>query len=253
KLLSNSDALELLAKDKGILIKKGSKRPEVKAIQDALLAMKIDIGSSTSDEVFGKNTYNAIKQFQEKFVVKNTIHPEYKIGNPDGVVGKNTLLAIDEALNIGWRVSNHFWSIIFNEVGSIKNDNVYNQLVQVFDAKNELLIEVKGSSKPNPFKPKSPSIKGENAYPHVKSGSYLVEHGLHKRKPALVLNSNKYVPTTKTNPNYPEYGKNANYIHVHWGYSKTWKGSAGCMTIHPDDWKRFLSSIPNGKGEITIP
>lgn len=46
--------------------------------------------------------------------------------------------------------------------------------------------------------------------------------------------------------------ENANYIHIHWGYSKTWRGSAGCMTIHPDDWASFLSSVPVGKGEVII-
>ena len=252
-LLQNVKSLELLAKNKGTLLKKGSKGPAVKAIQEALLTMNIDIGSATTDKVFGNNTHNAIMQFQQEFKVTNKVHHDYQSGSVDGIVGKNTLLALDEALSTSWAFSEKYWSVVFKDVGSIETDSVYNQLVQVFDATGLKIIEVKGSSEPNPFKPKTPTIKGSAAYPYVKKGIYSITHGLHRGKPALVLNSNAYVPTTEVNPNYPEYGNNANYIHVHWGYSETWKGSAGCMTIHPDDWTKFLSSIPKGKGEITIP
>lgn len=104
KLLSNLESLELLAKDKGTLLKKGSKGPAVKAIQEALLTMNIDIGSTTADQVFGNNTYNAIKQFQQEFIVKNTLHKDYQLGNADGVIGRNTLLALDEALQTEFKI-----------------------------------------------------------------------------------------------------------------------------------------------------
>ena len=39
------------------------------------------------------------------------------------------------------------------------------------------------------------------------------------------------------------YAKN---ILVHSGFKTTWRGSAGCLTIHPDDAKAFFALIPLG-------
>ena len=144
------------------------------------------------------------------------------------------------------------WKVVFGETGTT-NDSVYTQKVTILSTNGEVLGTFKGSSTPNPFKPSDPSIKGEAAYPFISKGSYGLTHGTHKGKPALVVNNNQFVPTSNKNPNFPDYGKRANYIHVHWGYKTTWKGSAGCPTIHPGQWKDFLAKVPSGSGVLVVP
>jgi hypothetical protein len=98
--LSNIYKLERLAKGEGVLIKSGNKNDEVKSVQAALLKLEFDIGRADGD--FGKKTEKSIKAFQQEFTPSHSTHPEYEIGNPDGIVGKNTLLALDEALVDEW-------------------------------------------------------------------------------------------------------------------------------------------------------
>ncbi|USD67893.1 hypothetical protein [Vibrio sp. SCSIO 43136] len=144
------------------------------------------------------------------------------------------------------------WKVVFDEIGTT-NDAVYNQKVSIVDVCGKVLGTYKGSSTPNPFKPSDASIQGKAAYPFIKKGEYKLSHGTHKGKAALVVNDNLFVPTQNENPNYPEYGNRANYIHVHWGYKTTWKGSAGCPTIHPGQWKDFLETVPSGTGSLVVP
>ncbi|WP_112479414.1 hypothetical protein [Vibrio variabilis] len=143
------------------------------------------------------------------------------------------------------------WKIVFEKEGTTV-DPVYSQKVVIYDEKGDVLGTFKGSSTPNPYKPREPQISGHAAYPYIRSGTYNIKHGTHKNLPALVVNDNQFVPTLNSNPNFPAYGKKANYIHVHWGYKTTWKGSAGCPTIHPGQWKDFLSKVPNGAGDLVI-
>lgn len=45
----------------------------------------------------------------------------------------------------------------------------------------------------------------------------------------------------------------ATNILVHSGYKTTWRGSAGCLTIHPEDAASFFNAIPNGtKGTLEV-
>lgn len=144
------------------------------------------------------------------------------------------------------------WGVVFESKGTT-SDGVYDQKVIVFSQYGTILGIFKGSSTPNPFKPKSPLVKGKKAYPYVTTGIYPITHGFHRGKHALIVNNNGNVPTTELNPNFPNQGENARYIHIHWGYSKTWKGSAGCPTIHPDEWNSFLNALPSGQGFVIIP
>ncbi len=144
------------------------------------------------------------------------------------------------------------WGVVFEEKGTA-SDSVYDQRVTVFSGYGAVLGTFKGSSTPNPFKPKDPLIKGKKAYPFVKPGVYPITHGFHKGKHALVVNNDGNVPTTDLNPNFPSQGANARYIRIHWGYSKAWKGSAGCPTIHPLNWNSFLCTLPSGQGFVIIP
>ncbi|TGA72227.1 LysM peptidoglycan-binding domain-containing protein [Aliivibrio fischeri] len=96
--LSSSNDLELLANGKGQLIKKKADGESVKAIQKALLKLNFDLGSAGADGKFGSGTESVIKTFQSTYTPTNKIHADYKIGSADGIVGKNTLLALDEAV-----------------------------------------------------------------------------------------------------------------------------------------------------------
>ena len=96
--LSASNDLELLANGKGELVKIKAESESVKAIQKALLKLNFDLGSAGADGKFGAGTESVIKTFQSTYTPTNKIHADYKIGSADGIVGKNTLLALDEAV-----------------------------------------------------------------------------------------------------------------------------------------------------------
>jgi RHS repeat-associated protein len=143
------------------------------------------------------------------------------------------------------------YEIIFGSKGTSSNA-VYDQKVTVFDGSVEL-GKFDGSSTPNPYKPSNPSLRGTNAYPQIQGGTYGVNHGTHRGEPALVVNNNSNVPTTTINPNFPEQGAYATFIHIHKGFSPSWKGSAGCPTIEPSQWSDFINAIPNGDGKVMLP
>ncbi|TOD66167.1 hypothetical protein CGJ60_05560 [Vibrio parahaemolyticus] len=98
--LSTSDKLELLASGGGEALSKGSKGGEVKAIQEALIYLGFDLGA---DGDFGRVIEGAVKQFQTHYKPTHTIHKSYQFGDVDGIVGKNTILALDEAVKEGWK------------------------------------------------------------------------------------------------------------------------------------------------------
>lgn len=100
--LSASNDLELLANGKGELVKIKAENESVKAIQKALLKLNFDLGSAGADGKFGSGTESVIKTFQSAYTSTNKIHADYKIGSADGIVGKNTLLALDEAVVGQW-------------------------------------------------------------------------------------------------------------------------------------------------------
>ena len=79
-----------------------SKGDEVKRIQEALQKLNINIGDDGVDDVFGKDGHNATMTFQDNYKPSHNVH-QYTWAEPDGIVGKNTLLALDEALVSGWR------------------------------------------------------------------------------------------------------------------------------------------------------
>ncbi|MGF1749022.1 pesticin C-terminus-like muramidase [Vibrio cionasavignyae] len=101
--LSTPDKLELLASGYGEPLSKGSKGFEVKAIQEALIDLGFDLGPEGADGDFGKATESAIKQFQKVYEPTHTTHQTYQSGEVDGTVGKNTILALDEAVNENWK------------------------------------------------------------------------------------------------------------------------------------------------------
>lgn len=84
-------------------------------------------------------------------------------------------------------------------------------------------------------------------WPIIISGEYSI-NVLYSSKlgKALIVNNGKKVRTE--NPNYNKhYSYEADGIWVHKGisYSSGNKGSEGCLTIHPDDWKNFITKFPS--------
>ncbi len=103
ELLSTSDNLELLASGDGENLGKGNKGLEVKAIQKTLLVLGFDLGSAGADGDFGNATESAIKQFHKIYEPTHTTHDTYQLGDVDGMVGQNAILALDEAASENWQ------------------------------------------------------------------------------------------------------------------------------------------------------
>ncbi|MUK94793.1 LysM peptidoglycan-binding domain-containing protein, partial [Aliivibrio fischeri] len=101
-LLQNVESLELLAKGKGVLLKENHKGSEIKAIQNALMALDFELGITEASENFGSMTKQTLTLFQKLYEPSHKTHADYSIGSADGIVGKNTILALDEALQDGW-------------------------------------------------------------------------------------------------------------------------------------------------------
>ncbi|TXZ99650.1 peptidoglycan-binding domain-containing protein, partial [Vibrio cholerae] len=103
-LLKPSDELEKLAKRQASSYRQGNHSDEVKLLQEALIELGFDLGKAGADGDFGSKTKTAIEQFQKSYQPSHQTHPSYSIGAVDGIVGKGTLLALDEALMDGWQV-----------------------------------------------------------------------------------------------------------------------------------------------------
>ncbi|WP_112140294.1 type VI secretion system tip protein TssI/VgrG [Marinomonas primoryensis] len=103
-VLKASVALEQLANNAGPSYQKGSAEDqEVKRIQQALLKMDFDLGSTKDDGDFGSKTETAVKLFQGNYQATNNTHAAYSLDNQNGVVDQYTLLGLDEALMEGWK------------------------------------------------------------------------------------------------------------------------------------------------------
>jgi len=98
--LKPSSTLQAIAKGNKKFYKQGANDEEVKRIQQALKTMNFDL---TADSDYGPKTKAVIKDFQKKYQPSHKTHKGYKVGAADGIVGKNTLLALDEALIDGWK------------------------------------------------------------------------------------------------------------------------------------------------------
>ncbi|WP_240313727.1 pesticin C-terminus-like muramidase, partial [Vibrio cholerae] len=105
-LLKPSDELEKLAKRQASAYRQGNHSDEVKLLQEALIKLGFDLGKAGADGDFGSKTKTAIEQFQKSYQPSHQTHPSYSIGPVDGIVGKGTLLALDEALMDGWVYEN---------------------------------------------------------------------------------------------------------------------------------------------------
>jgi hypothetical protein len=129
-MLATSESLEMIAQEKAPSLKKGDNGNEVKVIQEALLALNFDLGKSGADGDFGSGTHQAVMDFQREFVPTNELHSEYDLKEPDGIVGSQTLLALDEAVVGNWifeKLDSYNWadSSFGNVLGFVESKNDY--------------------------------------------------------------------------------------------------------------------------------
>ena len=102
--LKQSKPLNELAAGKFNALKKGSiETEEIKKVQQALIDCGFNLGKFGADGDFGRATEGAVKQFQAHYKPTHTTHKSYQFGNVDGIVDKNTILALDEAIKEGWK------------------------------------------------------------------------------------------------------------------------------------------------------
>ncbi|MGD8119289.1 peptidoglycan-binding domain-containing protein, partial [Vibrio sp. TRT 29B02] len=57
--------------------------------------------------MFGSKTEQAVKSFQQTYKPTHTTHAQYNLDKTDGVVGRNTVLALDEAVVEQWDSTFH--------------------------------------------------------------------------------------------------------------------------------------------------
>ncbi len=108
---------------------------------------------------------------------------------------------------------------------------------------NGISVIVNGSSWPNPT----------NANPGIATGTYNATYsstGHHGTDPAVLFNG--AIPTLNSNPNN-NLQPNATNIQIHCGDTPTNRGSAGCITIQPDQCQQVWNLLQNGQtGTVTI-
>lgn len=105
--------------------------------------------------------------------------------------------------------------------------------------------------------PRQPWVKGGkpwyDAYGWVQLGTYAwscIQHS--RRGKILLVNSGGRVPSRNPNPNH-DGAHWLTEILVHKGWTATWRGSAGCITIPPSDWALFIRNFDIGEtGEFKI-
>ena len=126
-ILNDSKHLNQLADGKFNALKNGSRdKSEIEKVQDALIELGFNLGTSGADGNFGGRTEKAVRQFQENYEPTHATHESYQFGEVDGIVGKNTIFALDEAVREGWKSSFMFTlemlQTVYPRVASSKQD-----------------------------------------------------------------------------------------------------------------------------------
>ena len=109
------------------------------------------------------------------------------------------------------------------------------------------------STEPNPYKPLN-HRPWHDVYARIAEGDYvwkcIPDHDKYGR--CLLINNGGIVRTLNPNSNHnSEYM--ATQIFVHDGYSETWRGSKGCITVPPSSELGFFKCFAdNETGKLTI-
>ncbi|MGF1740934.1 peptidoglycan-binding protein [Vibrio profundum] len=102
ELLCHSETLNHLAKTRSGVYRAGTKGSAVKLVQQALQKLAFDL---KANGYFDETTKQQVLLFQKAYTPSHTTHPSYTMGPADGVVGRKTLFALDEALLDSWQYS----------------------------------------------------------------------------------------------------------------------------------------------------
>ena len=115
----------------------------------------------------------------------------------------------------------------------------YNDTLVIID-QNHFVFACPCSAGPNE---RGPWHKGgkpwKTLYGRIAPGKYVYECIKHyKYGKCLLINYAAEVPSRTPNPNH-SFRKVLTELFVHKGWSKTWRGSAGCPVVHPEFWQCF--------------
>ncbi|GLT17280.1 hypothetical protein GCM10007938_10570 [Vibrio zhanjiangensis] len=136
--LKQSKPLNELAAGKFNPLKKGSTNTEeIKKVQQALIDCGFDLGEFGAGGDFGHATEGAVKQFQTHYEPTHTTHKSYQFGDIDGIVGKNTILALDEAVVEEWKYSFVFTLEMLRAVYPRVSSSKQNLLQGIVDELND--------------------------------------------------------------------------------------------------------------------
>ena len=142
---------------------------------------------------------------------------------------------------------------VFLRITTPESKEIYGDVARIYSDNFELIFECPCRTHPNPKQPRPPYKSWLLAYAQICLGRYdykfLPAHDRFKK--CLIINSGGYVPTVNLNVNHGRHV--ADEIFVHCGSQKTWSGSAGCITIHPDKYLEYMSHFPkNSSGKIVV-
>jgi hypothetical protein len=131
----------------------------------------------------------------------------------------------------------------------------YGDKIAVFTNTAGLLYHENCSAAPNPFRPSTPWKKWYQCYGWIGAGSYEYEVvNWSKWGKAILINDGG--PVASRIPNVNHYGKKIlTEIFIHPGWSRWWRGSAGCITIpkHSQKWQLFIDCFDVGeRGTVGI-
>ncbi|MGY5537410.1 pesticin C-terminus-like muramidase [Vibrio brasiliensis] len=101
RLLKNEENMNALGSGSFSYLSFGMESFEVLKTQEAL--KEVNVYQGKVNGYFGSQTEQAVKKFQKEYHPTHTTHQYYQLGEVDGVIGKNTILALDEAVNESWK------------------------------------------------------------------------------------------------------------------------------------------------------
>jgi hypothetical protein len=137
------------------------------------------------------------------------------------------------------------------ESKSCPDDHGYQDKIVVFDD-NKVAFHSACSACPNPFQ-HSTKKHWREVYGWVSCEEYSFEAiESEKRGKCILINSGLAIPARYPNPNHNGL-EIVTEVFIHKGWSDSWRGSAGCITIPPTDWPEFINCFELGEeGELAI-
>jgi hypothetical protein len=125
---------------------------------------------------------------------------------------------------------------------SAPESNGYNDHMGIYDDAGAYLSAFRCRGWPNPYRP-SDLTPCRQAYGAVADGVYNWNTAWNLLKGRFIqIEGGGIVPSVWPNPCHG-WALWCEKTAIHKGWSKTWSGSAACLTVHPDDWGRFMGYI----------